>query len=253
MKKVVILFLLIGLLAACSDAPSASKDSVTPSSTLEITTSETITTSQTNSSGATTLGDAFFELTKTYPNVKMPRKLPRDESLFLNIAAVGDQDDLSVLYYNLPQAFVMNQRALNQATPFASFKKVNYDTVGKAKEAVGYQYDDGGQRVDLGHRIAAYQQSGAGSTYLSWKEGNWSLLVRASNVLGQEPVTAAKEIIDYLEKAFLPIPKSVGQIVIDLSTTGQQANKVTWQEDKTVYTVSHEDPLPALEMAVSLE
>lgn len=256
MKKLVILFALAGLLTACSSNQSTKDkaDETTKSSSVAKNTStEATAASKTNASETSTSGDAFQELTKAYPDVKMPRKLPRDESLFLNIAAVGDQEALSVLYYNLPQALVMNHRSLNQATPFASFKKTSYDTAGKAKEAVGYQYDDGGQKVDLGHSIAAYQQSGAGSTYLSWKEGNWSLLVRASNVLGQEPVTTAKEVVAYLEEAFLPIPKSVGQITIDLTASDQQANTVTWQADKVVYTVSHEDPLPALEMAVSVK
>lgn len=264
MKRLVILSVLLGLLAACSSNQSPSENSTTKTTNNSSVAQSTSTKqesdkqssskeSQTKASEEKTPDGAFQELTKAYPDVKMPRKLPRDESLFLNIAAVGNQDKLSVLYYNLPQALVMNHNSLNQATPFASFKKTTYDTVGKAKAAVGYQYDDGGQKVDLGHSIAGYQQSGAGSTYLSWKEGNWSLLVRASNILGQEPVTTAKEVVNYLEEAFLPIPKSVGQITIDLTTSNQEANIITWQEDKVVYTVSHEDPLPALEMAVSME
>lgn len=273
MKKLVILSALLVLLAACGSKQEPSENS---SAEVSPSTSETKSNSSSNpatgssktnsikssseesstaesQTSSSEEADAFSELTEAYPKVKMPQKLPRDESLFLNIAAVGDKKELSVLYYNMTEALVMNHNALNQQTPFASFKKTTYDTTAKAKEAVNYQYDDGGQKVDLGHNIEGYQQSGAGSTYLNWQEGNWSLVVRASNVLGQEPVTTAKEVVNYLEEAFLPVPKSVGQITIDLSAAGYQATTVIWQEEKVVYAVSHEDPLPALEMAVSVE
>lgn len=264
MKKLVILSALLVFLTACNSNqdPSESSSAEVGTSTSETkndssneakaSSSKTDGTKESQTSSSEE-ADAFSELNKAYPDVKMPQTLPRDESLFLNIASVGDKKELSVLYYNMNEALVMNHNALNQQAPFASFKKTTYDTSGKAKEAVNYQYDDGGQKVDLGHSIDGYQQSGAGSTYLNWKEGNWSLVVRASNVLGQEPVTTAKEVVNYLEEAFLPVPKSVGQITIDLSAAGYQATTVVWQEDKVVYSVSHEDPLPALEMAVSVE
>lgn len=38
--------------------------------------------------------------------------------------------------------------------------------------------DNGGQPVDLGYNITGYKQGAAGSSYLSWQEGNWSLVVR---------------------------------------------------------------------------
>ena len=39
------------------------------------------------------------------------------------------------------------------------------------------QIIDNGQPVDLGYNITGYKQGAAGSCYLSWQEGNWSLVV----------------------------------------------------------------------------
>ena len=103
MKKLVILSVLLGLLAACSSNQSPSENSTTKttnnSSVAQSTNTKQESNKQSNSkesqtkvSEENTPDGAFQELTKTYPDVKMPRKLPRDESLFLNIAAVGNQD-----------------------------------------------------------------------------------------------------------------------------------------------------------------
>ena len=204
------------------------------------------------SSAANATPDAFKELKQHFSDVVMPSAIPHAGGSYLNIASTGDTDNFSILYYAMDQPLIMNHKDLNHEKPFASFKKTTYQTVGQAKDAVDYVYDDGGKKVNLGHNIAGYMQGAAGSSYLNWKEGNWALTVRASNVEGQDPVPTAKEVVEYLEKAFLPVPKSVGMITIDLaSEKNYQAGTVTWQRDQVVYTASDEDPLSALEMAVS--
>ncbi len=195
--------------------------------------------------------DAFNELQQRFPDTVMPSEIPRKDGSYLNIASTSDSENLSILYYEMDHPLIMNHKELNQAQPAASFKKTTYQTAGRAKDAVNYIYDDGGQEVDLGHNIKGYVDGAAGSSYLSWKEGNWSLTVRASNVMGQDPVPTAKEVVEYLEKAFLPVPKSVGQITIDLAASGYEAVSVVWQKEQVVYTVTNRSALPALQMAVS--
>lgn len=238
--------------APVESSTSGKSSSKTPESTA---TSSSKATSETSSSasGDNQTADALAQLKEKFANVSLPTTFPRDESLHLNIAETGDENKMSALFYNLEQALVLDSQKLNGETPFAYFAKTTYETSGKAKEAVNYNYDDGGRKVDLGHDIAGYTQGAAGSTYLSWKEGNWALTVRGNNAEGQDTVAAAKEIVDYLETAFLPVPQAVGQIVIDLAAGGNyDANTVTWQADTVVYQVSHQEPLAALEMAVSV-
>ena len=70
MKKLVILFALAGLLTACSSNQSTKDkaDETAKSSSVAKNTS----TEATSASETSTSGDAFQELTKAYPDVKMP-------------------------------------------------------------------------------------------------------------------------------------------------------------------------------------
>lgn len=223
------------------------------SSTEETTTEqkESAETSQPVSSSEET-ADASKELAKQFPQTEFPSEIPHENSQALNIASDGNNQKLSVLYYSMDEPLALNHNRLNQEQPIASYRKETFKTKQAAKEAVNAVYDKGGQKVDLGHDITGYKQGAAGSSYLNWQEGNWALVVRASNVEGQSPDETAKDVVEYLEKAFLPAPKDTGQVTIDLNTQDYRAAQVVWQEDNVVYTVTHQDYLSALEMAVSM-
>lgn len=181
------------------------------------------------------------------PTVTAPNQKP------LNIASALEVNHLSVLYYAMDQPLVMNHRQLNNETPFASYQITSYGSAAEAQAAVNYVVDQGGQAVDLGYNITGHMQGAAGSTYLNWQEGKWSLTVRGINSENQDPVPVAKEMVAYLEEGFLPVPKSVGQVTVDLGISGYQKAQVVWQEDETVYRVTHQDPVSALKTAVSVK
>lgn len=107
--------------------------------------------------------------------------------------------------------------------------------------------------MDLGHQITGYQQGAAGSSYLEWQEGNWRIRIRGNNIDGQEPLPLAKEIVAYLEENRLPAPEQFGKITIDMGDATNRAVEVSWQEPKNVYTITHQDPMAALKMAVSMK
>ncbi len=257
MKKIIIMSVLLLTLAGCGQKAAETKDTDQAETTVTTTakntnTQSTSSSTSTKNSTNTKQTDALSELKKENPKALLPTDIPRDENRALNIAMDKQSDSLAVLYYIMDTPLVLNDQSLNQQTPFARYKMEQFDTKAAAKKAVSYQFDDGGKKVDLGHNITAYSQGAAGSTYLNWQEGNWSILLRASNVAGQDGTALAKEVVNYLEKATLPAPKDVGQITIDMVQNGYEANQVVWQEGKTVYTVAHEDTIPALEMAVSM-
>ncbi|KAF1300813.1 MULTISPECIES: hypothetical protein [Enterococcus] len=268
MKKSWIGLALLIVLAGCSGQKTEESSSETAVSTTNSANASTssIRSTSTESSTETTKesepvssttnseaqADASKELMAQFPQTNFPSDIPYDGQA-LNIASDGNNQKISVLYYSMDQPLILNHRQLNQETPFASYRKEIFKTSQMAKEAVNAIYDTGGQKIDLGYGITGYKQGAAGSTYLNWREGNWALVVRASNVEGQSPDAIAKKIVTYLEKAFLPAPKETGQISVDQSAQGYQANQVIWQEDTIVYTVTHEDALSALAMAVSME
>ncbi|MGM0124906.1 hypothetical protein IGI37_002300 [Enterococcus sp. AZ194] len=233
---------------ATSETTETSSESKNSSSTKNSETTNTTDTQATSKEAA----DAKAQLASAYPEVLLPTTVPINEGTYLNVASDGSNQKLSVLYFALGEPLVLNSKQLNLETPIASYLKNTFNSVEEATTAVNPISDNGGQKVDLGYGITGYQQGAAGSTYLSWEEGNWNLVVRASNVQGQEPQTLAKQVVDYLEKATLPAPKDNGQITLDLNQSGAKTNQVVWQEGTVVYTVTHQNPMSALEMAVSM-
>lgn len=196
--------------------------------------------------------NAAAELAAMHSELRLPTVTAPNQKA-LNIASALEVNHLSVLYYAMDQPLVMNHRQLNNETPFASYQITSYGSAAEAQAAVNYVVDQGGQAVDLGYNITGHMQGAAGSTYLNWQEGKWSLTVRGINSENKDPVPVAKEMVAYLEEGFLPVPKSVGQVTVDLGISGYQKAQVVWQEDETVYRVTHQDPVSALKTAVSVK
>ncbi|KAF1297562.1 hypothetical protein BAU15_07575 [Enterococcus sp. JM4C] len=240
-----------------SNVSSTTKTSETSEKSSESKNSSSTKNSETSSStnnqtGSEATTDAPAQLVSAYPEVLLPTTVPINEGAYLNVASDGNNQKLSVLYFALDRPLVLNSKQLNMETPVASYLKNTFNSVAEATTAVNPISDNGGQKVDLGYGITGYQQGAAGSSYLSWEEGNWNLVVRASNIEGQEPQTLAKQVVEYLEKAALPAPKDNGQITLDMNKADAKANQVVWQDGTVVYTVTHQDAMSALQMAVSM-
>ncbi|MBO1299359.1 MULTISPECIES: hypothetical protein [unclassified Enterococcus] len=210
---------------------------------------ETSTSTQENSTQT-----AFEQLKKEHPGTPMPQDIPT-ASAHLNIAATMTKQGFSVLYYQSEQALPLNDASLNQAEPIASY--LYQDGFASSQETLNtiqpFTIDTGGRQVDLGYNIVGYQQGAAGSSILEWQEGNWRLRIRASNIEGQDPVPLAKQIVTYLESARLPAPEKVGTIEINMTDGTSQNTRIIWQKPTTVYTITNQDSMNALKMAVSME
>ncbi|WP_314060774.1 hypothetical protein [uncultured Vagococcus sp.] len=194
-------------------------------------------------------------LSDTIPTALPQKILTAQDGHFLS-AATAQDNAIAVNYYATEQPIPLNDTHLNQLTPIARFTKTTYGTEVEAKEAVNYvPVNTAGQPVDLGHAITGYQDAGAGSVFLSWQEGNWSLTVRGVNLDGEDPVPLAKEVVEQLETASLPAPQNVGQINLRVSNKEGEmaANTLTWQEGTTVYLLEHHDPKQVIHMALSLK
>ena len=234
-----------------SSSSSASSSSSSSANSSEKS-SEPAASTEPSSEPAGNTPNAAAELAAMHSELRLPTVTAPNQKA-LNIASALEVNHLSVLYYAMDQPLVMNHRQLNNETPFASYQITSYGSAAEAQAAVNYVVDQGGQAVDLGYNITGHMQGAAGSTYLNWQEGKWSLTVRGINSENQDPVPVAKEMVAYLEEGFLPVPKSVGQVTVDLGISGYQKAQVVWQEDETVYRVTHQDPVSALKTAVSMK
>ena len=141
MKKVALLIPALLLLSACqgtnnstettdtatpethSTSHSSSKETDTQSTTkksesseMSGNTTETATTKTETSTQNKQAQTAFEELKEKYPTTPMPQEIPITTGK-LNIAAAETKQGFSILYYDLPKAYVLNAKELNQETP----------------------------------------------------------------------------------------------------------------------------------------
>lgn len=270
MKKYLLLFSALFVLAACNSGNNDSKDSTTKSTAAatEKTSSKKSTTSSSSKNSSDTKaqtsstktdsshGDhamsAMDELQANYPNDKFPDPATVSEGKQIGITASEEQGTLKVNYYIVNEETPFNDPILNDQTPVAQFQRKTFDSKETAQNEVGQTYDPNGQQVDLGHKITGYRNAGAGSSFIMWKEGNWSLAVQANNLEQEDPVPLAKQTVEYLEGAFLPAPHDAGQISLRVASSDFQSNSVVWQDNQTVYTILNSDSMNSLKMAVSM-
>ncbi|ALS35868.1 putative small lipoprotein YifL [Enterococcus rotai] len=245
-----------------STSTSTTKSSTSESSTKTSTSSTETKTSESNASVKTESNTpakqadtVLSQLNTAFSTTHLPQAILTSrtaEYLTAATTSAADQANFRILYYAETSPIEVNDLAVNDLQPIASFEKKNYASNEAAASAVNQIIDNGGNPIDLGYGITGHQQGAAGSTFLSWQEGNWSLVVRASNINGEVADPVAKEAVAYLETAMLPAPQTVGQISLTASTSDSyQTNSVVWQEGAVVYTIQHSDPLQALKMAVS--
>ena len=203
--------------------------------------------------------DIIQTLATAFPDDDLPTFMLMDSMPhYITAATTGthDQANYNILYFAEDEPIAIDDKQLNDLTPIASFNKQTFDSEEEATEAVNQVLDLQGEAVDLGFGITGYLQGAAGSTYLNWQEGNWSLVVKTLNQSDDDPTQLAQAVVTYLEEVFLPAPQSVGQITLNGSTNETemtyQSQIIIWQAGRTVYQVSHSDPMQAIKMVGSI-
>ncbi|MFR3686616.1 MAG: hypothetical protein ACLTXM_16455 [Enterococcus sp.] len=275
MKKYLLLCSALFVLAACNSGNNDSKDSTTKSTAAATVKSSSVRSEKSDSSTSTnssatsstktatsssgtdsTHGNhgmaAIDELKANFPNDGFPDPSTISGGKEIGISASEEQGIVKVNYYVVNEETPFNDPSLKNQTPVAYFQRQAFDSKETAQNEVGQTYDANGQQVDLGHTITGYRSAGAGSSFVMWKEGNWSLAVQANNLEQEDPVPLAKQTVNYLEEAFLPVPRDAGQISLRVAKGDYQSNRVVWQKNQTVYTIMNSDSMSALKMAVSM-
>ncbi|GEN47697.1 hypothetical protein [Ligilactobacillus pobuzihii] len=192
------------------------------------------------------------DLNRTLGHVVLPQNDGLGQgSSQLNIRFTGDSDNYTVYYSVGNKARPLNDPAIRNEAPYATLSKKTYSSFVSAKAAVDYRSGDGDQglpTVDLGHDITGTIDSGAGNRYLHWNEGQWSLVVHAAAVNGEDPQPMAKQVVEMLENSYLPAPNSVAAGEFEINGN----NKLTWQDGKTVYSLEGQSVQTIITMAASI-
>lgn len=262
--KMVILLSIITLTVGCdnqtskkSNEQNSSAQSKNSSKISETNQKTVSTSSQTNGSSETSEivsgKNSEKVITDKLANIFSGEKLPNliygPTNRYLTATYTTPKSkDYQINYFFTDQQLALNDASLNSMATAASFQKQEFATSQEAINAVGYLAADG-IAVNLNHGITGYQQGAAGSTYLAWQEGNWSLVVQTTNSTAEDPIAVANSVIDLLESIYLPAPTNVGQITIHLHSS----NQLVFNQDNIVYTLTHSDYLALLRMAASMQ
>ena len=189
---------------------------------------------------------------------RLPKQLPVSSKEMQLSAAIDSESDMyRVIFLESKKAIPINSKELNDsaiAKPIAKIEVRKYDTAQEAESKVGYISPDDiptNNPIDLGHSIKGYPEGGAGNKWLNWHEGRWFLQVHASNVEGNSDyLPLAKSMVGYLEQNKLPVPHQYGSVKADVEKEKAENNRISWQEETIVYTISNvEDPIDMLAIA----
>ena len=270
MKKTILIIpltLLVLGTAACGNSSSAndSSSSKTSSSKVEKKATKKIskkqsapaakaTASSTSSSQAPDRYTTMKQAVQTkLPGAKFPSSYTAAAGKSLNVQATGNSDNYG-LYLSEGSNLPFNDPSLDGLVAPVAIKKVTYATPAAAESQINYRAVQSGlPTVNVGDNLTATQEGAAGSTYLTWAEGHWSVSLQSSSINGEKPLPLANQVTSLLSKEMLPVPAGHGAISLTTTNTNTRDNSVTWREGNAVYTVSSTDPIKALQTAIDLK
>jgi hypothetical protein len=194
---------------------------------------------------------------------RLPKHLPvSSKEMQLSAATYSESDMYRVIFFESKETIPINSKQLNDsdnAKPIAEIEVRKYETVQEAESKIGYispeDIQTGNPAIDLGYSIKGYPDAGAGNKWLNWHEGRWYLQVHASNIEGNNDyLPLAKSMVDYLEHNKLPVPHEYGSVKADVERKKAENNRISWQEETIVYTISNvENPIDMLTIASHFE
>lgn len=254
MKKTILTVSVIALLSlsACGKKNDSNNTSSTSSgdktTTSKVTKSSSAKDNTTQNSSEKTTINVVENLKKTFYGQKIPMEIPHSTDKKLSATHTNaHSQSFSISYFETDESLALNDVTLEKLQPFATFNSTLMSSEEEAIKAVEYQQPDG-VSVNLNHGLTGYQQGAAGSSYVAWKEGNWSILVQTTNANNEDSLALANNIVELLEEIFLPAPTNVGQIKIHLG----QKNELAFNQGNNVYKLTHNNYEGLIKMAASI-
>lgn len=175
---------------------------------------------------------------------------------YLNITTTKTNNKKQVSYYVSKQPAKINDAKIAQLKPRFTYSETNYGSTKAAMaQMIWLAPAEGLPKIELGHKITGSMEGAAGSSYLTWLEGKWSITIQTSNQInGQsdKAVALAKKMVDFFEDAALPAPSDQGTIKINLNPSATSIN-VSWNEGPKLYRLEGQDIFEILNFGTSLQ
>ena len=160
----------------------------------------------------------------------------------------------NVIYYSVGNSpFPLNASQVAKEKPYAVLTENK--TVTDASSLINYQEPKSGlPTVKLDGQVTGTEEGAAGSTYLQFNQGQWSFVVRASQVQGQEALPTAKALLKLYQQYGLPASGSNASVQVDVGESlGSLNTVITWSKGSSVYQMKAHSTETAFKMLKSLQ
>ncbi|WFR61563.1 hypothetical protein P9222_24585 [Paenibacillus amylolyticus] len=192
----------------------------------------------------------------------LPTSFTLDQGTSLGAAVLSNTADaFKVNFYATTQAVAVNDQSLTASDSkipvlasyeVKTYKNPDQDDIFPETDLQNIPAD---MTVDLGHGIKGMSEGAAGSQYLTWQEGRWTLQIRSVSEDNMNNPGIAKKMVEYLESHTLPVPKDKGYIQVEYPSGGNSVHvTISWQDGHNIHQLKTDQvPLEALGMAVSVK
>ncbi|MEK4366373.1 hypothetical protein MKX68_28370 [Paenibacillus sp. FSL M8-0212] len=192
----------------------------------------------------------------------LPTSFTLDKGTSLGAAILSNTaDTFKVNFYATTQSVAINDQSLTASDSkipvLASYEVKTYKDPDQPEIFPETDLKDipADMAVDLGHGIKGMSEGAAGSQYLTWQEGRWTLEIRSVSEDEMNNPGIAKKMVEYLESHTLPVPKDKGYIKVEYPSGGKSVHvTISWQDGNQIHQLKTDQvPLEALGMAVSVK
>lgn len=160
----------------------------------------------------------------------------------------------NVIYYSVGNSpLPLNASQVAKEKPYAVLTENK--NVTDASSLINYQEPKSGlPTVKLDGQVTGTEEGAAGSTYLQFNQGQWSFVVRASQVQGQEALPTAKALLKLYRQYGLPASGGNASVQVDVGESlGSLNTVITWSKGSSVYQMKAHSTETAFKMLKSLQ
>lgn len=159
----------------------------------------------------------------------------------------------NVVYYSVGNSpLALNDSRIASEKPYAVLTEKK--NVADASSLINHQEPKTGlPAVKIASNVTGREEGAAGSTYLQFNQGQWSFVVRASNVQGQKPLPTAKKLLALYQQYGLPDTAAKSSVQVDVGESlGSLNTVITWAKGSSVYQLKAHSTETAFKMLKSL-
>lgn len=232
--------------SAASSAVSSAKSSSSQASSKSA-------ASSSQRSDTNRIGTLTSQLRAKLPGMLLPAAdgLGRGSSN-LNIRYTSSSSQ-NVVYYSVGNSpLALNDSRIASEKPYAVLTENK--NVADPSSLINYQEPKTGlPAVKIAGNVTGTEEGAAGSTYLQFNQGQWSFVVRASNVQGQKPLPTAQKLLTLYQQYGLPDTAAKASVRVDVGESlGSLNTVITWAKGSSVYQLKAHSTETAFKMLKSL-